>query len=128
MYFKTNIRYLRNKAGYTLEEVANKLGYSSYTTVQKWEAGTSEPRMDVVQKVARLFNVPMDQLINFDLKEMDIKNSKQHYITPDNTMRYYIDILEKNEDLQTLIMESKDASPQQIQQALKIIKALKQEV
>lgn len=125
MYFKSNIRYLRNRADWTLEELADKLGYKSYTTIQKWEAGTSEPKMEVVKKLSEIFGVPMDQLVNFNLKAMDMKNSAKHYIEPDATLQYYINILMGNESLQSLVMEAKDASPQQIEQARKIIKALK---
>ena len=32
-----NIRYLRKKNEWSQEYVAEKLGYKSYTTIQKWE-------------------------------------------------------------------------------------------
>jgi len=126
MYFKSNIRYLRNKADYTLEEMANKLGYKSYTTIQKWEAGTSEPRMEVIQKISAVFNVPMDQLINFDLKGMDIRNGSRHIFEPDETIKHYVELLMKDETLQFLIMEAEDATPSQREMALKMMRALKQ--
>lgn len=38
-----NIRYLRRKNEWSQDYIAEKLGYKSYTTIQKWEMGTSEP-------------------------------------------------------------------------------------
>ena len=42
MALAKNIRYLRKKMGYSQDDVAEKLGYKLYTTIQKWEMGTSE--------------------------------------------------------------------------------------
>lgn len=38
-----NIKYLRLKQGLSQDFIADKLGYKSYTTIQKWESGVSEP-------------------------------------------------------------------------------------
>ena len=32
-----NIRFLRTKKGYSQDDIASKLGYKSFTTIQKWE-------------------------------------------------------------------------------------------
>ena len=45
MKFKENLRYLRKANGLSQEELAHKLGYKSFTTVQKWEDGTSFPKL-----------------------------------------------------------------------------------
>ena len=49
------------------EDLANKLGYKSFTTIQKWESGVSEPSVTVVKEIAKLFGVSMDQITNDDL-------------------------------------------------------------
>ena len=41
--FATRLRKLREKAGLTLQEVAEALGIS-YKTVYSWEAGHTEPK------------------------------------------------------------------------------------
>ena len=49
------------------DELAAKLGYKSFTTIQKWESGVSEPSVSTLKIIADLFSVSMDQMINDDL-------------------------------------------------------------
>ena len=67
MYFKENLRFLRKKYHISQNELADEFGYKSFTTVQKWEDGTSMPKMTMLQKLADYFNVSMEKLINQDL-------------------------------------------------------------
>lgn len=46
------------------EELASKLGYKSYTTIQKWESGMSEPPVKSVEKMAKLFDVNMNDFVS----------------------------------------------------------------
>ena len=68
MYLGKNIRYLRNKNGYSQDLLAEKLGYKSFTTIQKWESGASEPPIKKLQELSKIFNVDMDDLNNIDLQ------------------------------------------------------------
>lgn len=52
----TNIKRLRDRAGMTQEELADKLGVAR-STVTQWENGWSNPRMRMVQKLAGVFHV-----------------------------------------------------------------------
>lgn len=63
-----NIRYLRKKNEWSQDYIADKLGYKSYTTIQKWEMGTSEPPLKKTRELADLFNVEIDDLTNKDLE------------------------------------------------------------
>jgi len=45
MYLAKNLKYLRLKNGFSQDYLADKLGYKSYTTIQKWEMGTSGNRV-----------------------------------------------------------------------------------
>ncbi len=67
MYFKENLRLLRKKNSISQNEIANALGYKSFTTVQKWEDGTSMPSMGRLQKLAGILGVALDDLINKNL-------------------------------------------------------------
>lgn len=67
MEFSSNLRYLRRKNGLSQDELANKLGYKSFTTIQKWESGVSEPSVSTLKVIADIFSVSMDQMINDDL-------------------------------------------------------------
>ena len=67
MEFSSNLRYLRRKNDLSQDELANKLGYKSFTTIQKWESGVSEPSVSTLKVIADIFSVSMDQMINDDL-------------------------------------------------------------
>lgn len=68
MSLSRNIRYLRKKQGWGQDKLADELGYKSYTTIQKWESGVSEPPLKVVHAIASLFNVDINDLTNSDLE------------------------------------------------------------
>lgn len=67
MKFKENLRFLRRANNMSQDELAEKLGYKSFTTVQKWEDGTSFPKVSNLNKMASIFNVELDDLLNVDL-------------------------------------------------------------
>lgn len=66
-YFGKNIRYLRKLKNMTQEELADKLGYKSFTTIQKWESGDSEPNLKKLKQIAELFDIDIDNLAKIDI-------------------------------------------------------------
>ena len=72
MSFAENLRYLRRKNSISQNELADQLGYKSFTTVQKREDGTSNPPFSVLTKLADLFHVSTDQLMNQNLTGMKL--------------------------------------------------------
>ena len=55
---------LRNINGYSQEEVAEKIGISRQAYA-KWEKGETVPDVERCQKLAELYGVTIDSLINF---------------------------------------------------------------
>lgn len=74
--FGKNIKFLRKKKRITQEQLAKKLNYKSFTTIQKWEDEIAEPPLNKFKKIADLFNVSMDQLYNDDLTCNKIINNE----------------------------------------------------
>lgn len=68
MEFKENLRYLRRVNKMSQDELAEKLGYKSFTTVQKWEDGTAFPRVNTLNKMADIFNIDVDHLLNVNVR------------------------------------------------------------
>lgn len=66
-----NIRYLRTKRGYSQDYIAEKLGYKSYTTIQKWESGISEPPVKKLKELSILLDADMNDIANKDLQFED---------------------------------------------------------
>lgn len=67
MYLGNNIRYLRKAHGMSQEQLSEALGYKSYTTIQKWESGVSEPPLKIAHAIAALYHVDIDDLTKRDL-------------------------------------------------------------
>ena len=77
MNLGNNLFDARKKAGLSQEIVAEKLGVSRQT-ISKWETNETIPDIYQSKKLARLYNLSLDDLIEFDmdLKEIEetIKN------------------------------------------------------
>ena len=71
MNLSKNLRYLRRKYDYSQDYIAELLGYKSYTTIQKWESGDSEPSIAKLSRLAELYKVDLDSLMNKDLSAED---------------------------------------------------------
>lgn len=67
MCLSANIRKLRKDRGWSQDELAAKLGYKSFTTIQKWERAQSEPPIKKLKMLADLFKIDINCLINSDL-------------------------------------------------------------
>ena len=44
------------------------VGYKSFTTIQKWETGDSEPNMGVLRQLADIFHLSISELVETDLE------------------------------------------------------------
>ena len=64
---KDNISRLRYVNGYSQEKVAEKIGVSRQAYA-KWEQGVTIPDVERCQKLAELYGVTIDSLINFSDK------------------------------------------------------------
>ena len=66
-----NLKILRYKNGYTLEALAEIISVSRQS-VAKWEAGDSVPDIVNCVKLASLYKVSLDELVNLPLKNVGI--------------------------------------------------------
>ena len=64
---KENISMLRSVNGYSQEEVAEKIGISRQAYA-KWEKGETVPDVERCQKLAELYGVTIDSLVNYSNK------------------------------------------------------------
>lgn len=64
-----NIRYLRRRAMMSQDQLAEKLGFKSYTTIQKWESEVNEPSIGIITAIAEIFRVSLDDLIRIDMEK-----------------------------------------------------------
>jgi transcriptional regulator with XRE-family HTH domain len=69
--FGEKLRYLRKQRGMTIVQTAETLGYSSNSYISELETGKKKPTADLVFKVARLFNVSTDRLLDDALEVVE---------------------------------------------------------
>lgn len=67
---KMNLKRLRKIYQYTQEEVAEKINVSRQA-IAKWENGDSTPDINSCIALANLYNVTIDNLINYSEEETD---------------------------------------------------------
>lgn len=63
MALSDRLAILRKTAGYTQESLAEKLG-KSQRTIAAWELGDRTPSFDMLSKIADLYDVSTDYLLN----------------------------------------------------------------
>ena len=66
--------HARKKCGLSQEEVAERLGVSRQT-VSKWETDETLPDIRQSKKMAVLYNLSLDELIDFDLDVREIQQA-----------------------------------------------------
>ncbi len=66
MSFHSKMVKLRKIGGYTQESFASAVGVSRQS-VYKWESGASYPEVEKLLKIARLFHVTVDDMLNDEL-------------------------------------------------------------
>lgn len=81
MVIAKNIRYLRLQHGMGQDELADRLGYRSFTTIQKWESGVSTPPLEVFIRMAEIFDVDLDEFARTDLTDTDSPKKYQKIAT-----------------------------------------------
>lgn len=87
-----NIKKIRQQCGCTQEELAKKLGVSQ-TAIALWENGTRTPSMDIIEKIANIFdirpsflmgwddcNIKIDQNIDEEIKKLSATNLTQEEV------------------------------------------------
>ena len=63
LIFASNLIKLRTEAGMTQADLGEKINYSD-KTVSKWERAEALPDASVLKKMAEIFGVSVDYLIN----------------------------------------------------------------
>lgn len=63
MELSQKLKELRKKQGLTQLELAERL-FVSRQAISGWEAGTSRPSTENLQSLSRLFNIPLETLLD----------------------------------------------------------------
>lgn len=66
--FGEKLRILRKRRGMTLKELAHAIGHTTHSHVSELETGKRKPSLNLALRIARLFDVPLDQLVKDELE------------------------------------------------------------
>lgn len=92
---QNNIKYLRKKLGYTQQTFAIALDINR-PSVGAYEEGRADPRLGTLSKMASLFRVSVDELINEDLTDENRKPKQQVKVlavTVDNADEEFVQLV-----------------------------------
>ena len=73
------IALLRKKSGYSQEKLAEKVGVSRQT-LSKWELGDSLPDIISSSRLAEIFDISLDELVDGDVSPFAAKAKEGKYI------------------------------------------------
>ncbi len=75
-FFSTRVKELREKAGLTMDQLAQQIGVTK-SRISMWENNGVIPRMNVLLELASFFNVTTDFLLGHDdTKHISAENSR----------------------------------------------------
>ena len=114
-----NIRFLRTKKGYSQDDIANMLDYKSFTTIQKWESGVSEPPLKALKKLSEIFNIDMNDLATKKLSLNTNEDNNAYFL--DDDARDMAQFLYENPDYKVLFDASRKVKKEDIQFVKKMI-------
>jgi len=123
MTLAKNIRYLRKAHNLSQEDVAKKLNYKSFTTIQKWEEGTSEPPLETLRELSRIFGVSMDSLLNYDYESAEYHANGLF----DPEITEMAEKLHKTPGMRTLFSLAKNASAEDLKLVEDMLRRMKKD-
>ncbi len=69
MYIQSNLKHLMKKNKLNQEQLAQRLGLSSYSTIGKYLNGKNIPSVEILIKMRELFEVTIDDLLLKDFSK-----------------------------------------------------------
>ena len=116
--FNEMLKYLRQRAGYSQQDLADLLKISQ-STIGMYEQGRRSPDYETLEKIADIFNVDMNFLMGGKTKE----STPEYYINPE-TAKLAQELFE-TPGMRILFDAARDSDPKDLQIAADLLKRLK---
>lgn len=104
--FRKNLNYYLSISGRMQKDLAEYVGAKT-TTVSGWTRGVSYPRADAMEKIAMFFGIPTTKLVGSN-EDNDVPIEDQP----------------KNDDIRLLVRGLNQLTPEQVEQAKNVMKAM----
>jgi transcriptional regulator with XRE-family HTH domain len=125
MFNGERLKQLRLEQGLTQIQLAKYLN-TTHSTVNRYEKGVHQPDMDTLNRLAEYFNVTTDYLLG-RTEERNNSEKVSEALQDDPELQEFWDMLKDREDLQILFKQTKNLDAKEIQQIIRIIKAIEDE-
>lgn len=109
-YFSDTLIHLRRKARLSQQQLADGLGLSR-SAIGMYETGKREPDMETLRMFSEFFGVDMNTLTSPQTAQ-------------DAELAELLETLRRRDDMRMLFKLAKDATPDDVRKAVKIIEAL----
>lgn len=123
--FGETLRNLREEKGLSQKDLADYLKISRQA-YNHYEAGKREPSYETLKALSDYFEVSTDYLLG----KTNIRNTADEIseaVADDKELADFWNELKEREDLQLLFKQTKNLSPKDIKQIMRIIKAIENE-
>lgn len=114
--FTENLRKYMDRNGETQADISRLLGVST-ATVSYWLSGAKTPRMPMIDKLCKHYNISRSDLL-------EEKHQNETYYTDINTQQIAQEIFESKE-MRGLFYAAKDLSPEKLRLLQQLCKQLK---
>lgn len=104
MVFGERLKSLRERKNLTQTQLAELVGYKNYTTITKWESGSSLPRGKELKLLSNLFNVSADYLLGLDMSDNENINTIFSQLEPPR-QKYVYDVAEQQLEEQNNVLK-----------------------
>lgn len=118
-----NIRKRREELGMTQQELADKLGYSSKSTINKIENGTNDITQSKIKAFAKALNTTVPELMGWGDGVVKESSSQYYYLNDD--VRELAQELFDNRELKLVMDASRKLSKKSLIDLYNIIDSMK---
>jgi len=118
------IRKLRKLNDLSQKELGEKLGISE-STISNYEANVRQPRVERIKKMADLFDVSTDYLLDYDMDNPELR-AIEAAIADEPGLVDLFEKLKKRDDLKRMFKETKDLPPETVRKVIEIIRVMEE--
>ena len=111
------LKILREQKGVKQSDVSKHLGIDR-STYAKYESGASEPNLEMINMMAEYYGVSLNYILTG-------KNEKTPLVNNDPELTAYLEELRTRPEMRMLFSLTKDATKEDVEQAVRVIEALR---
>ncbi len=75
-----NIHVLRRRAGFSVRELSEIMGFSTSHTIYRWQKGETLPSIDSLVVLSELFGVTINEIIAIDIDPPNVNVETRHVV------------------------------------------------